>query len=167
MKKMGSALLIGSLGVGLIIGFGSTQMSITQRSTNQVSNGNKIEEESLENIDIDLTQMNGDMVYATVYQLMIDPKTYIGKTVKMTGTYYPVYYEPTKGYYHYCLIKDAMACCAQGMEFIWEDGTHIYPDEYPKVDTTITVTGTFETYHDQGDEKLYCRLKNAQLSIEK
>lgn len=34
-------------------------------------------------VDYDLTQMNGDMVYATVYQMMADPSTYEGKTFRM------------------------------------------------------------------------------------
>lgn len=31
-------------------------------------------------VDYDLTEMNSDMVYSTVYQLMMDPERYVGKT---------------------------------------------------------------------------------------
>ena len=49
------------------------------------------------------------------------------------------------------------------MEFIWDDGSHIYPDEYPEDNAEIVVEGTFETYREDGDENLYCRLSDAIL----
>lgn len=116
-------------------------------------------------IDYDLTNMSSDMVYAIVYQMMVDPDAYIGKTFRMEGMYYAVYYEPTGKYYHYCIIQDALACCAQGMEFDWGDGSHVYPDEYPKENTKIVVQGTFETYREDGDDNLYCRLKDATMEV--
>jgi hypothetical protein len=116
-------------------------------------------------IDYDLTNMSSDMVYAIVYQMMVDPDAYIGKTFRMEGMYYAVYYKPTGKYYHYCIIQDALACCAQGMEFVWGDGSHVYPDEYPKENTKIVVQGTFETYREDGDDNLYCRLKDATMEV--
>lgn len=118
-----------------------------------------------ETVDCDLTMMGSDMVYATVYQMMINPNDYVGKTVRMDGNYYATWYEETKKYYHYCLIQDAMACCAQGMEFVWEDGKHAYPDEYPQEDAQVVVTGVFETYKEEGDDNLYCRLEGASLEV--
>ncbi|NLG04855.1 MAG: hypothetical protein GX567_13645 [Clostridia bacterium] len=79
------------------------------------------------------------------------------------GSYNVSYYEPTQKYYHYCIIEDATACCMQGLEFIWEDGSHNYPDEYPEISEEITVTGVFETYKEKDDPYLYCRLSNASL----
>lgn len=114
-------------------------------------------------VDYDLTQMSSDMVYATVYQMMVAPKEYEGKTFRIDGNFYATYYEATKKYYFYCVIQDATACCAQGIEFVWEDGSHIYPDEYPKDNAEIVVEGTFETYREDGDENLYCRLSDATL----
>ena len=76
-------------------------------------------------VDYDLTLMSSDMVYATVYQMMVAPKEYEGKTFRIDGNFYATYYEATKKYYFYCVIQDATACCAQGMEFVWEDGSHL------------------------------------------
>lgn len=114
-------------------------------------------------VDYDLTQMSTDMVYATVYQMMMDPATYDGKSFRIEGTFYSVHDDHTKKYYHYCIIQDATACCAQGMEFVWGDGSHVYPDEYPAEDADVIVEGTFETYREEGDSNLYCRLANATL----
>jgi hypothetical protein len=118
-------------------------------------------------VDYDLTTMGSDMVYATVYQLMVNPDEYVGKTFKMNGLYCPSYYEPTSKYYNYCIIKDAMACCAQGLEFVCEDKSYTYPYDYPAENAQITVTGTFETYQEEGDTSLYCRLSNATMEVEK
>lgn len=117
-------------------------------------------------VDYDLTNMNSDMVYSTVYQMMNDPQSYVGKTVRMNGAYIVNYWESTDTYYHCVLIKDAQACCSQGMEFVWDDGSHVYPDDYPEENAEVLVTGTFETYQETGDENLYCRLKNATLQLQ-
>lgn len=122
-------------------------------------------ENTSSDVDYNLTNMNSDMVYSIVFQMMMDPDSYIGKTFRIEGIYYAVYYEPTERYYHYCIIEDALACCAQGIEFVWEDGSHIYPDEYPQDNTRIVVQGTFETYKDEGDPNLYAHLVDSILSI--
>lgn len=146
---------------------------------NESIENESIENESIENeaaesetqkteteVDFDLTAMSSDMVYATVYQMMSVPEQYEGKTFRMEGNFYATYYEPTQKYYYYCIIQDATACCAQGMEFVWEDGTHTYPDEYPSDDAYVEVEGIFETYREDEDENLlYCRLANATLKV--
>ena len=116
-------------------------------------------------VDYDLTNMSKDMVYATVYQLRAEPDKYIGKTLCIDGLYYTGQNEKTGTYYHYSIIKDALACCSQGMEFVWGDGSHVYPDEYPKDGTEIEVKGTFETYKEPGDDTLYCHLVNAEMQV--
>lgn len=150
--------------------------SVNNVITNQINEAQKSEEETetatLEkepeqneekksNVDYDLTQMNSDMVYAMVYQMMAVPEQYVGKTFRMDGIFYSSYYDTTNQYYFYCVIQDALACCTQGIEFVWEDGSHIYPDEYPEEAEEIIVEGTFETYTEEGDENLYCHLVNA------
>ncbi len=136
-------------------------ISETKESSNK---GNETTDKAKDtSVDYDLTTMNSDMVYASVYQLMVDPETYVGKTFKMQGTYYSTFYEPTNKYYHYVIIEDAAACCAQGLEFVWGDGSHVYPDEYPANESRVEVSGTFETYKEGEDERLYCRIVNATM----
>lgn len=72
-------------------------------------------------------------------------------------------YDLTQKYYFYCVIQDATACCAQGLEFVWDDGTHVYPDEYPEDNAEVIIEGTFETYREEEDASLYCRLADATL----
>lgn len=132
----------------------------TETTTTEVT----AEDSTIPGVDYDLTSMSKDMVYATIYQVMYEPDKYVGKVFRVQGPYYPVYVDETGKYYHYCLIQDAAACCTQGMEFVWEDGSHIYPDEYPAENTEITVQGTFEIYTEDEDSSfVYFRLNPATL----
>ena len=112
-------------------------------------------------VDVELSVMDSDMIYATVYQMMSDPEQYVGKTFRIEGKFYVTYDEMTKNQYYYCVIKDATECCAQGLEFVWGDGSHIYPDEYPNDGTEVIVDGTFELYME--NDSRYCRLANADF----
>lgn len=112
--------------------------------------------------DYDLSEMNGDMVYATVFLMMTDPDSFAGKKFKMKGQYYAAYYEPTKKHYHYCFISDAAGCCAQGIEFAVDESLE-YPDDFPKDASDIVVTGVFEKYTEE--DKVFVRLKNAAMTV--
>ena len=115
-------------------------------------------------VDIDLTALSGIMVYSEVNSMISFPDNYIGKTVKMQGqfTIYQATDEngtfiPDKMFFA-CMIADATACCAQGLEFALA-GEPVYPDEYPELGAEITVVGTFEWYEEDGCR--YYRLGNA------
>ena len=111
-------------------------------------------------IDVDLTALSSTMVYSEVYNMMSDPDSYLGKTVRMRGAFSIYHDEATDVNYYACLIADATACCQQGLEFVLE-GNFKYPDDYPELGTEITVTGTFETYTE--GEYLYCHLVSATM----
>ncbi|SET31132.1 hypothetical protein [[Clostridium] polysaccharolyticum] len=141
------------------------QQEASKENVEEAQNKNETAKRDGSNkVDIDLTQMGSDMVYATVYQLMSKPEDYIGQRIRIRGSYFPYYDETTKQNYHNCLIRDAAACCSQGIEFIWEDGSHKL-EEYPKEDSEIVVEGIYETYKE--GENMYSRLRNASLSVEK
>ena len=117
-------------------------------------------------IDVDLTSMDSTMVYSTVYQMLADGPSYVDQVIKMDGTYYSSTDPDTGQIYHFVIIQDATACCQQGMEFIWDDGSHVYPDDYPADETRVSVIGTFETYKDNPDDQYqYCHLVDASLEI--
>ncbi|MCR5686908.1 MAG: hypothetical protein K6G58_02640 [Lachnospiraceae bacterium] len=113
-----------------------------------------------EGIDIDLTALSATMVYSEVYNMMYYPENYVGKTVKMRGTYAVFHDETTHKYYHGCIIADATACCSQGIEFSLTDD-YSFPEDYPSEGEEFTVVGTFEIY-DEG-ESTYCTLMDAKL----
>lgn len=101
-------------------------------------------------IDVDLSKMSGTMAYAEVYNMMVYPEEYIGKTIRIRGPYYAAYVEDTGLYYHYVIITDALACCESGIEIIWDHNEHVYPDEYPENLTEVEATGIFNTYEENG-----------------
>ena len=111
-------------------------------------------------IDVDLTALSSTMVYSEVYNMMSQPDQYIGKTIKMQGTYYVFHDTTTDLYYYSCIIQDATACCSQGLEFILTED-YAYPEDYPADGEEITVIGMFDTYM-EGKYK-YCTLRNAKL----
>ena len=122
--------------------------------------------QSADGIDVDLTALSSTMVYSEVYNMMVTPDSYIGKTVKMQGQFAVYQATDESGafipdqIYFACVIADATACCSQGLEFDLS-GQHSYPDDYPELGSEITVTGTFELYEEDGCR--YCRLGNAEM----
>lgn len=133
----------------------------------QVVNGDSsvIAQYKSEGVDVDLTLMGSDLVYATVYQMMSKPEEYEGKTIRIEGKYYASYYPITDKYYNYCLIADAAACCSQGLEFELGGGA-VYPEGYPEDQSEVIVTGVFETYTEEaGQTFYYCRLRDAEYQL--
>ena len=109
--------------------------------------------------DVDLTLMSSTMVYSEVYNMMAMPDDYVGKTVRMKGTF--AAYPGEDRNYYVCFIADAAACCQQGMEFVL-DGEYVYPDDYPAEGEEITVTGRFEAYA-INEYMTYARICGAEI----
>ena len=118
-----------------------------------------------EDVDIDLFVMSPDMVYSTLTQIMTFPSDYIGKTIRIEGEFLAFWYEQTQQYYYYILVCDSTGTSQLGLEFIWEDGTHIYPDDYPGDGSDVIVEGGFEIYMEEGDPDFYCHLVDADMRV--
>lgn len=177
MKSHSIALTAMILSFGLVLtGCGSTGPAQTNQDTaagtselqTTASGAEASANPDHTSIDVDLTALSGTMVYAEVYNMMAAPEDYVGKLVKMAGQFMisqailedgtPI---PDQIYYA-CVISDATACCAQGIEFLWS-GEHSYPGDYPELGSEITVTGEFQTYEEDG--LVYCQLADAELSF--
>ena len=78
----------------------------------------------------------------------------------MDGLFAYYHDEATGNYYFACIIQDATACCAQGIEFVLTED-YTYPDDYPEVNEEICVVGVFDTYEENG--RTYCTLREASL----
>ncbi|MDB7955419.1 hypothetical protein [Flavonifractor plautii] len=118
-------------------------------------------------VDVDLTVLSSTMVYSEVYNMLYnDPAYYLGKTVKARGEF-SIYQLVTDGVLqpdpvsYACIISDAAACCAEGMEFVLE-GNYTYPDDYPELGAEITVIGEFQSYEENG--MIWYHLVNARLA---
>lgn len=111
---------------------------------------------SADGIDYDLSQMSSNTVYAEVLGMVYEPDRYRGKTIKMKGAFAVYHDETTDKYYFACIIQDATACCAQGIEFSLK-GDYKYPEEGAE----ITVVGIFDTYEE--GEQMYLILNDASF----
>ena len=111
-------------------------------------------------IDLDLTSLNANMLYAEVFQITGDPDKYQDKKIRAKGTFN--YMKDNGTEYFAVFIADAAACCQPGLEFrTAEDLT--YPDDYPAIGTPIVVTGTFNSYKE--GVFTYCEIKDATFEI--
>ena len=118
-----------------------------------------------DSVDIDLTVMSSTMIYSTVFQFLIDWETSEGKIVKIKGDYTPFFRKEKQKLYHNVIVRDATACCKEGLEFVWGDGNH-FDSEFPPSGTEVIVTGVFELYYE--DDKMEVqsiRLKDASMEI--
>ena len=110
---------------------------------------------------VPLQGLDANMLYAQIYAMTSEPEKYVGKKVRVKGTFN--YMKDNGTEYFAVFIADAAACCQQGLEFR-RDGDFTYPEDYPSIDTPIVVTGIFNTY--QEGLYTYCELKDADMETE-
>ena len=129
--------------------------------------GSEPSQPSAGKVDVDLTVLSSTMVYSEVYNMLyFYPEDYYGKTVKANGIF-AIYQMVVDGVTqpdpvaYACIIADATACCAEGMEFVLE-GDYTYPDDYPELGAEITVIGEFQSYEENG--MTWYHLVNARLA---
>ena len=93
-------------------------------------------------IDYDLSEMNSNMVYAEVFNMMIEPDFYVGKRIKMRGNLAVYPNSPTAdgGTAYAVIISDALACCKQGIEFKCSSAD---AEKLPHDGEIVTVTGVY------------------------
>lgn len=108
--------------------------------------------------EIDLTSMSSTMVYSYVFNMISAPDDFIGQRFRIRGTYDEEYWDQTNMTYHYILIADAAACCAQGLEFVLTDGSAAYP----QVGEEFEISGVFGTYIENGT--LYIQITADQIT---
>ena len=113
-------------------------------------------------VDLNLTAMSSTMVYAEVYNIVMEPMSCVGKTVRMRGMYNTSYSPELNTHYHFVVIADATACCAQGLEFVWK-GEHAVPVDYPAVNSEIELVGTYDSDLEEG--ATYCALFVDEINV--
>lgn len=106
----------------------------------------------------DLTKMNGNMTAIHINQMHnLRPGAYLGKTIRLSGEFSCAKNSNTGEYCYFVVVKDAIACCAQGVEFK-------YCGEYPEGSPVITIEGIFKEYSFSG--KSYYYIEVSELIIQ-
>jgi len=170
--KINSLISVLSASLVFLTGCGSTssatggtiesyQASLTVADTTEYMSATMPDSSDGE-IDIDLTKLDANMIYAQVADMVNNGDSYLGKTVKVKGPF--SYFQESDGREFFAvLISDATACCSQGIEFVL-DGNYSYPEDYPSIGTEITVVGKFN-YYTEDDFYTYCQLLNAEMEV--
>ncbi len=114
-------------------------------------------------IDVDLTILSSTMVFAEVYNIVMNPSDYVGQIVKMTGTLNIYRDETTDSTVCAVIIMDATECCEQGIMFVF-DSSYTYPDDYPEAGSIVTVIGEFDVFTSPDSPMMYSYLKEATLA---
>ena len=136
-------------------------------------NSSKKEESVIEEVEIpqeeeivqeeekvmDLTFMTGTVIYAEVVNMLTNPSEYANKRIKIKGLF-ATGKDNEDNLIFGCLIPDATACCAQGIQFVLVD-EYRYPYDYPELGEDIVVEGDF--YYEVYDDYNLVRLDNAIL----
>ena len=134
-----------------------TVRSLSEETSNVIAEDTKTDPDG---INIDLTVLSSNIVYSEVFNMVYMPDEYIGKKVKMEGSFIRYHDDENDQDYFACIIKDATQCCAQGIEFIPTDD-YSYPDDFPDEGENICVIGIFEKYTEE--DGYYLTLKDAIL----
>lgn len=96
-------------------------------------------------IDIDLSEVNDNLNYAQMKQVMADPQAYAGRTMCVRGKF--SYSEATGR--SMIVLCDASGCCEITLQFLLDGMT--YPDDFPPLYTDVAVTGRLEVLDDAGE----------------
>ncbi len=121
------------------------------------------------NVDIDFTRMSPTMRMTEAYRLSANPTEFVGKTLRLSGTFLTRVDKKDGKRYFGCLMGDpgGCACCSPGgvLEFVPKD-SYVWPEGFPPVESQITVTGNIKMFEVGSPEQSFTipRLVDADIS---
>lgn len=111
-------------------------------------------EESVEKkeqvIDLDVASMSDVLAYSTLENIMYNPDEYIGKTVRIQGSFYYEYYKELDMKFFAILLMDETDCCMAFAEIEMGEGI-----EYPQVGQEFLIIGEVKTKEVDGNTYAY------------
>jgi len=105
-------------------------------------------------VDIDLSELSMTMIQAEYQKIISNPEDYMGKTIKVYGSYYILPLDNAGNIAHYVIIVQGDECCQMGFEFK-RDGNYVYPEDYPSQNSMIQITGTLDKHEQFGAVYIY------------
>ncbi len=133
------------LKVTITDGSGNTQLIDAQNTT------------AGSDVDFDFTQMSATMVYAQVYDMMINADSYTGKTFRVEGTIAFVPLTAEEDIY-FIVINDALGCCPQGIEIQFSGDVAL-----PPMDSTIHIDATANQGMYEGQPYMYLQVETLHV----
>ena len=163
MKRIEILMVVGIMATSLVACGSQTEGSSAQSAAAiNESSAPADENEALADpsVDIDLTALSSTLIYSEVFNMMMEPLEYVGKTVKMDGVCSIYEDENTGNIYYACIVQDATQCCSQGLEFVLDEDQY-QKEDYPNAGDEIIIKGTFDTYEENGNQ--YLTMRDSQL----
>lgn len=105
-------------------------------------------------VDIDFSTMNYNIISSQLFNIMIEPEEYSGKTIKFRGNFYSNFEESLNQRFYSVLVYDSTACCQVGFEIQLPDNPE-YPSGYPEEMAEIEVYGTLIHEESDGTDRFY------------
>jgi len=100
-------------------------------------------------VDFDFTRMNPTMRMTYTYRLGANPKEFVGKTLRISGTLLTRVDKENGKRYFGCLMGDpgGCSCCSPGgvLEFMPKD-SYTWPTNFPPLESRVMITGRLEMF---------------------
>jgi hypothetical protein len=135
----------------------------------------------LENTEIDrpvlsqdtggLIEIKEKMFIAQTNDVYLNPKDYMGKTIKLEGLFKSLLYEGQEAPYCF-VLRYGPGCCGNdgnaGFEVAWDgsyapDGEEPSEPEYPQEDDWVEAIGVLDTYEEDGYPYIYISLSSLKV----
>ena len=121
------------------------------------------EDETISEVDIDLTELSMTMIEAEYQRIITNAEDNIGKTIRTYGSYRTLIIDNAGNYLHFIVVVPGDECCWLGFEFI-RDGDYNFPDDYPAQNSAILITGTLDKYTDSGSSFLFIAVDDLSVN---
>lgn len=111
---------------------------------------------------VDMTVYSSTMRYSQLVDMLYEnPEEYLGKEIKVCGSFDIYHSDKTGEDLLFCVVLDSTACCSEEIEFVLAEGQS-YPEDCPEPDEWVTVQGTFAEFDAGGGSAGY-RLENTWI----
>jgi len=107
------------------------------------------EKKTDDDIVIDIVAMSETLAGATMLNILNEPERYVGKTIRVAGTYQPFYWDEEDRYFHDLIVESQAGCCPKILEFI------LSGDDYPMAGAMIELVGIYSSYELDGQILYY------------
>ena len=111
-------------------------------------------DESNNDVDIDLSELSLTLVQAEHQRIVSNPNDYIGKTIKVYGSFRTFIVDNAGNLAHFIIIVPGDDCCQIGFEFR-RNGEYKFPDDYPAQNSMLLISGTLDKSTTFGTSSLF------------
>ncbi len=162
MKKFSRINTIPVIFFILIFTFMISGCNSKKQKNETITTNNSSTKTKLPEVDLDFSNFNYNMISAEIFNIMIEPEKYIGKTIRFKGQFFSSFEQEKNQRFYSILIYDATACCQTGFEFILS-GNPQYPQDFPQEGTNIQLSGPLTYKNLDGLDYFYIACDSVEL----